>query len=54
MKQHKTTALLFPSLITSLCLVSRVQSAVRDEQIKNAGAVNARTVERIAGDTAAA
>ena len=41
MKQHKTITLLFPSLITSLCLVSRVWATIQDEHIKNAGALNA-------------
>ena len=45
MKQHKTAALLFPSLITSLCLVSGVRATVQDEHIKNAGALNTRTIK---------
>lgn len=53
MKKHKTTALLFPFLISSLCLVSRVRVTAQDEHIKNAGALNARTIERITGETVA-
>ena len=45
MKQHKTAALLFLSLITILCLVSGVRATVQDEHIKNAGALNAQKIE---------
>lgn len=35
MKKHKTTPLLFPSLITSICFVSGVCTIAQDECIKN-------------------
>ena len=54
MKQHKIATLLFPSLITSLCLVSGVWSTVQDKHIKNAGALNARTIKKIIRETTAA
>lgn len=52
MKKHKTDTLLFPSLITSICLVSGVRTTAQDERIKNEGA--AQTIERIAGESVAA
>ena len=54
MKKHKTVVLLFPSLITGICLVSGVKISVRDESIKNEEALTVRTVEIIAGKTTAA
>lgn len=54
MKKHKTAALLFPSLITSICLVSWVSLTNQDERIKNEWGFIARTIERIAGESAAA
>lgn len=50
MKKHKTTALLFPSLITSICVVSEVHLDAQDDHVKNDGALTARTIERIAGE----
>lgn len=41
MKQHKNIALLFPSLITGICIVSGVQVPSKDELIKNTWALNA-------------
>ena len=52
MKNYKAAALLFPSLITSICLVSGVRLDARDEHVKNDGALTARTIERIAGEVA--
>ena len=49
-KNHKTAALLFPSLITSICVVSGVHLDARDDHIKNDGAFTARTIERVAGE----
>ena len=54
MKNHKGAALLFPSLITSICVVSGVCLDAKDEHVKNDGALTARTIERIAGETAGA
>ena len=53
-KTHKAIALLFPSLITSICVVSGVRLNVKDEYVKNDGALTARTIERIAGESAGA
>lgn len=54
MKNHKTTALLFPSLITRICLVFQVKISAKDESIKNEWALTARIVKRIARETTAA
>ena len=53
-KKHKTATLLFPSLITSICLVSEVKLSTKYESIKNEKAFTDRTVERIIGEIAAA
>ena len=52
MKNHKAAALLFHSLITSICIVSRVHLDAKDEHVKNDGALTARTIERITGEAA--
>ncbi|KAK9222171.1 hypothetical protein WN944_010603 [Citrus x changshan-huyou] len=54
MKNHKATTLLFPSLITSICVVSGVHLDAKDEHVKNDGALTARTIERITGEVAGA
>lgn len=54
MKKYKSIALLFPSLITSICLVSRVHTTAHDEHIKNEGALTTQTIKRIASESAAA
>ena len=54
MKNHKAVALLFPSLITSICVVSGVRLDAKDEHIKNNGALTVGTIERIAGEVAGA
>lgn len=54
MKQHKNTALLFLSLIKGICIVSGVRVTGKDELIRNTWALNARAIERIASETAAA
>lgn len=54
MKKQKMAALLFPSLITSIYVVSEVTISAKEEKIKNKGALIARTVERIAGEIVAA
>ena len=51
-KNHKTVALLFLSLITSICVVSDVRLNAKDEHVKNDGALTARTIERIASESA--
>lgn len=53
MKQHKNAAFFFPSLITGICIVFGVRVTSQDELIRNAGALNARTIERITGETTA-
>ena len=53
-KKHKAAALLFPSLITRICVVSGVRLDANDEHVKNDGALTARTFERIAGENAGA
>lgn len=53
MKEHKTIALLFFSLITNICLVSGVHTTAHDERLKNESALTTCTVERIAGESAA-
>ena len=50
-KNHRTAALLFPSLI-SICVVSGVHFDAKDEHVKNNGVLTARTIERIAGESA--
>ena len=52
-KTHRTAALLFPSLITSICVVSGVRLDARDDHVKNDGAFTAHTIERVAGESAA-
>ena len=52
MKNHKAVALLFPSLITSIYVVSGVRLNAKDEHVKNDGALTARTIERIVGEVA--
>ena len=49
MKNHKAAALLFPSLITSICVVSGVCLNAKDEHVKNNGALIACTIECITG-----
>ena len=51
-KNHKAAALLFPSLITSICVVSDVRLDAKVEHVKNDGGFTARTIERIAGESA--
>ena len=51
-KNHKTAVLLFPSLITSICVVSGVRLDAKDEHVKNDGAFTVRTIERITGESA--
>ena len=53
-KNNKTTALLFPSLITNICVVSGVRIDTKYEHVKSDGALTARTIERIAGEVAGA
>lgn len=50
MKKQKTAALLFTSLITTICVVSGVKISAKNEKIKNERALMARTVERITGE----
>ncbi|KAH9671394.1 hypothetical protein KPL70_017357 [Citrus sinensis] len=50
-KTHRTAALLFPSLVTSICVVSGVRLKAIDEHVKNDGAFTARTIERVAGES---
>ena len=54
MKKHKTAVLLFPSLITSICVVSGVHLDAQDDRVKNDGVFTARTIEWITGEAAAA
>ena len=54
MKNHKATALLFPSAITSICVVSGVRLDAKDEHVKNDGTLTARTIERVVGEVARA
>ena len=51
-KNHKVTSLLFPSLIISICVVSGVLLDAKDEHVKNDGALTARTIKRIASESA--
>ena len=51
-KNHKAAALLFSSLITSICVVSGVCLNAKDERVKNDVALTARTIERIASESA--
>ena len=44
--------MLFPSLVTSICVVSGVRLDARDEHVKNDGAFTAHTIERVAGESA--
>ena len=44
----------FYSLITNICLVSRVSIIVEDEHIKNEGALTTWTIYKFAGESAAA
>ena len=41
---HKAATFLFPSLITIICVVSGVRLNVKDEHVKNDGALTARTI----------
>ena len=54
MKKHKTAALLLPSLITSICVISGVHIDAQDDRVKNVGALTACTIERIVGESVAA
>ena len=54
MKNHKVAALLFPSLITSICVVSGVRLDAKDKHVKNDGTLTAHTIERITGEVAGA
>lgn len=54
MKKHKTTALLIPSLITSICVVFGVRVTTHDERIKNESVITTRIIERIFGESAVA
>ena len=51
-KTHRTAALLFLSLVTSICVVSGVRLEASDDHVKNEGAFTARTIERVAGESA--
>ncbi|KAH9792490.1 hypothetical protein KPL71_004147 [Citrus sinensis] len=51
-KTHRTAVMLFPSLITSICVVFGVRLDARDDYIRNDGAFTARTIERVAGESA--
>ncbi|KAH9770018.1 hypothetical protein KPL71_012225 [Citrus sinensis] len=53
-KTRRTAALLFPSLVTSICVVSDVRLDSRDEHVKNDGAFTTRTIERVAEASAEA
>ena len=44
--------MLFPSLVTSICVVSGVRLEASDKYVKNDGAFTARTIERVAGESA--
>ena len=46
--------MLFLSLITSICVVSSIRLDANDEHVKNDGALVARTIERIASESAGA
>ena len=54
MKNNKAVALLFPSLITSICVVPGVHLDAKDKHVKNYGALTARTIKWIAGEVARA
>lgn len=47
-KKQKYTALLFPSLITSIYEASKMKFKGSDERVKNEGVIIARIIERIA------
>ena len=49
-KTHRTAALLFSSLITSICVVSGVCLDAIDNHVKNDGAFTTCTIERVAGE----
>ena len=51
-KNHRTTTLLFPSLIISICVVFDVLLDAKNKHVKNDGAFIARTIERIASESA--
>lgn len=51
-KTHRTAALLFPSLITSICVIFGVRLDTRDDHVKNDGAFMARTIVRVASESA--
>ena len=44
--------MLFPSLVTSICVVSGFRLEASDEHVKNDGAFMARTIEQVAGESA--
>ena len=44
-KNHKTAALLFPSLITSICVVSGIRLDAHDEHVKNDDALTTRMMQ---------
>lgn len=52
-RKHKSAALIFPSLITSICEALWVKFEAGDERVKNVGAVTTQTMERIVGETTA-
>ena len=52
-KKQKSAILIFLSLIMSICEASRVKFEANDEWVKNEGAITARKVERIAGESIA-
>ena len=49
-KTHRTAALLFHSLVTSICVVSGVRLDARDDHVKNDSAFTAQTIERVTGE----
>ena len=49
-KNHKAVVLLFPSLITSICVVLRVCLDAKDEHVNNDDALTAHTIERIVSE----
>ena len=53
-KTHRTTALLFSSLVTSICVVSCVRLEASDDHVKNEGAFTTRTIEIVTGESAGA
>ena len=53
-KKHKAATLLFPLLITNICVVSGVRLAVKDEHVKNDYALTTCIIERIASESTGA